>query len=120
MATILVVEDYRQVSKCLEEYWQERGHIVRVETKIASAYYCAVDEQPQIVFLDYHLEVGNGSRLARIIKKRLGESAPHLVGIGSFPESEKEILDEFIPKTLLTFLKECDEAILRALARGLI
>ncbi len=101
MAKILCVDDHPIALNAIMDYLSSHGHEV-IGAKSGMEGLKALTQDIDIITLDYRMPVLNGHEFSRIIKTDSKFSAYNripLIGVGDFPEDEREFLDDFVNKT---------------------
>jgi CheY-like chemotaxis protein len=100
---ILLVEDNRDIAMALQWLLSARGYAVEVAHHGAAALELARRGRPRFALLDLELPEMNGYELARRLREELGSSAPKLVALSGYGQSEhvKRALDSGFEAYLL-------------------
>ena len=86
---ILVIDDRRDASYPLQRILERSGHEVHVACDASSGIHLAHKLEPDIVLCDIGLPgAQNGYDVAREIRKRYGDSSPHLVALTAYGDEQ--------------------------------
>jgi two-component system response regulator MprA len=94
MATVLVVDDDREIRDALTEILREEGFAVREASNGLEALESIAIDQPDLVLLDLMMPVMNGWEVLRALK-RAGRALPVVV-LSAVPGAQAG--NDFIPK----------------------
>jgi twitching motility two-component system response regulator PilG len=103
MAKVLLIDDHKVVLKSLSRFLKDEGHEVFAANDGIEAL-TFLKNNPDIIFCDHSMPNMNGYQFCTALKtdpKYNPYSKIPIVGIGSFPESNREHLKRYLEKPIV-------------------